>query len=128
MKSLIVLIIIILSSIIISCNKSNNTQLKTSISVIDFKNKLDNNEILNIIDVRSESEYLGPVGNIPNSQLVPLPSIANFLNDLKNLDGEVYVVCLSGKRSSIAAKLLRANNINALNIEGGMLAWNQLSQ
>ena len=128
MKSLIVLIIIILSSIIISCNKSNNTQLKTSISVIDFKNKVDNNEILNIIDVRSESEYLGPVGNIPNSQLVPLLSIANFLNDLKNLDGEVYVVCLSGKRSSIAAKLLRANNINALNIEGGMLAWNKLSQ
>ena len=128
MKSLIVLIIIILSSIIISCNKSNNTQLKTSISVIDFKNKVDNNEIVNIIDVRSESEYLGPVGNIPNSQLVPLPSIANFLNDLKNLDGEVYVVCLSGKRSSIAAKLLRANNINALNIEGGMLAWNKLSQ
>jgi len=127
-KSLIVLIIIILSSIIISCNKSNNTQLKTSISIIDFKNKVDNNEILNIIDVRSESEYLGPVGNIPNSQLVPLPSIANFLNDLKNLDGEVYVVCLSGKRSSIAAKLLRANNINALNIEGGMLAWNKLSQ
>jgi len=127
-KSLIVLIIIILSSIIISCNKSNNTQLKTSISVIDFKNKVDNNEILNIIDVRSESEYLGPVGNIPNSQLVPLLSIANFLNDLKNLDGEVYVVCLSGKRSSIAAKLLRANNINALNIEGGMLAWNKLSQ
>jgi len=127
-KSLIVLIIIILSSIIISCNKSNNTQLKTSISVIDFKNKVDNNEILNIIDVRSESEYLGPVGYIPNSQLVPLPSIANFLNDLKNLDGEVYVVCLSGKRSSIAAKLLRANNINALNIEGGMLAWNKLSQ
>jgi rhodanese-related sulfurtransferase len=127
-KSLIVLIIIILSSIIISCNKSNNTQLKTSISVIDFKNKVDNNEILNIIDVRSEGEYLGPIGNIPNSQLVPLPSIANFLNDLKNLDGEVYVVCLSGKRSSIAAKLLRANNINALNIEGGMLAWNKLSQ
>ena len=127
MKSLIVLIIIILSSIIISCNKSNNTQLKTSISVIDFKNKVDNNEILNIIDVRSESEYLGPVGNMPNSQLVPLPSIANFLNDLKDLDGEVYVVCLSGKRSSIAAKLLRANNINALNIEGGMLAWNKLA-
>lgn len=127
MKSLIVLIIIILSSIIISCNKSNNTQLKTSISVIDFKNKVDNNEALNIIDVRSESEYLGPVGNIPNSQLVPLPSIANFLNDLKDLDGEVYVVCLSGKRSSIAAKLLRANNINALNIEGGMLAWNKLA-
>ena len=128
MKSLIVIIIIILSSIIISCNKSNNTQLKTSISVIDFKNKVDNNEILNIIDVRSEGEYLGPIGNIPNSKLVPLPSIANFLNDLKNLDGEVYVVCLSGKRSSIAAKLLRANNINALNIEGGMLAWNKLSQ
>ena len=128
MKSLIVLIIIILSSIIISCNRSNNAQLTTSISVIDFKNKVDNNEIVNIIDVRSKSEYLGPVGNIPNSQLVPLPSIANFLNDLKNLDGEVYVVCLSGKRSSIAAKLLRANNINALNIEGGMLAWNKLSQ
>ena len=128
MKNLIVLIIIILSTIIISCNKSNNVQIKTSISVIDFKTKVDNNEILNIIDVRSKSEYLGPIGNIPNSQSVPLPSIANFLNDLKDLDGEVYVVCLSGKRSSVAAKLLRANNINALNIEGGMLAWNKLSQ
>ncbi len=126
MKSLIILSILLLSGIIVSCSKSNKSQVTTSISIIDFKNKIDSEEIVNIIDVRSESEYSGPVGHIPNSKLVPLPSIANFLNELKDLNGEVYVVCLSGKRSSIAAKLLRANNINALNIEGGMLAWNKL--
>ena len=128
MKYLI--IIIVLGLVVMSCSKSDNSSKniskKTSISALDIKNKLDNKESLNIIDVRSESEYFGSVGHIQNATLVPLPSIASALDALKNLEGEVYIICLSGKRSAVAAKLLRANSINALNIEGGMLAWNNL--
>ena len=38
------------------------------------------------------------------------------------------VVIVVGNDGSIAAKILRDNGIKALNIKGGMMAWNQLSQ
>ena len=85
-------------------------------------------EELKVIDVRSEKEYFGDIGHIEGSELLPLQKIASSINSLKELNQEIYVVCLSGKRSSIAAKILRDNGIKALNIKGGMMAWNQLSQ
>ena len=48
------------------------------------------------------------------------------MEKLKNIEDTIYVVCLSGKRSAIASKILRSNGINALNLSGGMLMWNTL--
>ena len=115
---------------IIACNKSkrniNTKKHQTFILAKDLKLKMENNEILHIIDVRSNEEYYGNKGLIPGSKLVPLQTIASSMEKLKNIEDTIYVVCLSGKRSAIASKILRSNGINALNLNGGMLMWNRL--
>ena len=130
MKNILLLIIIFLVLFIIACNKSkrniNTKKHQTSILAKDLKLKMENNEMLHIIDVRSKQEYYGNKGHIPGSKLVPLQTIASSMGKLKNIEDTIYVVCLSGKRSAIASKILRSNGINALNLSGGMLMWNTL--
>ena len=123
--------IIILSCIFIfSCSNSKNKANKiinsTSISAKALKALIDSKENIYVIDVRSKDEYFGKVGHIDGSKLIPLQTIANSITNLKDLKETIYVVCLSGKRSGIAAKILTDNGITALNKAGGMLAWNKL--
>ena len=130
MKNILLLIMIFLVFFIIACNESkrniNTKKHQTFILAKDLKLKMENNEMLHIIDVRSKEEYYGNRGHIPGSKLVPLQTIASSMEKLKNIKDTIYVVCLSGKRSAIASKILRSNGINALNLSGGMLMWNTL--
>tara|TARA_B100001964_G_C13771165_1_gene396092 strand:+ start:98 stop:493 length:396 start_codon:yes stop_codon:yes gene_type:complete len=130
MKNILLLIMIFLVLFIIACNESkrniNTKKHQTFILAKDLKLKMENNEMLHIIDVRSKEEYYGNRGHIPGSKLVPLQTIASSMEKLKNIEDTIYVVCLSGKRSAIASKILRSNGINALNLSGGMLMWNML--
>ena len=130
MKNILLLIMIFLGLFIIACNESkrniNTKKHQTFILAKDLKLKMENNEMLHIIDVRSKEEYYGNRGHIPGSKLVPLQTIASSMEKLKNIEDTIYVVCLSGKRSAIASKILRSNGINALNLSGGMLMWNTL--
>ena len=130
MKNILLLIMIFLVLFIIACNESkrniNTKKHQTFILAKDLKLKMENNEMLHIIDVRSKEEYYGNSGHIPDSKLVPLQTIASSMEKLKNIEDTIYVVCLSGKRSAIASKILRSNGINALNLSGGMLMWNTL--
>ena len=130
MKNILLPIMIFLVLFIIACNESkrniNTKKHQTFILAKDLKLKMENNEILHIIDVRSKEEYYGNRGHIPGSKLVPLQTIASSMEKLKNIEDTIYVVCLSGKRSAIASKILRSNGINALNLSGGMLMWNTL--
>ena len=130
MKNILLFLMIFLVLFIIACNESkrniNTKKHQTFILAKDLKLKMENNEMLHIIDVRSKEEYYGNRGHIPGSKLVPLQTIASSMEKLKNIEDTIYVVCLSGKRSAIASKILRSNGINALNLSGGMLMWNTL--
>ena len=129
MKIIFTTLLITFVLILISCSKSeksNKNNNSTTITAQELKELYDLNNNIKIIDVRSEQEFYGNVGHIQGSDLIPLQTIAKAIQDLKQVDDDVYVVCLSGKRSSVAAKVLRSNGINALNLEGGMLAWNKL--
>ncbi len=82
-----------------------------------------------IIDVRTKGEYNGPLGHINNSILIPLSEIDERyieLNLFKNKP--IYVVCKSGGRSSSAAKKLISYGFNAINVKGGMMAWNKIKK
>ena len=130
MKNILLLIMIFLVLFIIACNESkrniNTKKHQTFILAKDLKLKMENNEMLHIIDVRSKGEYYGNRGHIPGSKLIPLQTIVSSMEKLKNIEDTIYVVCLSGKRSAIASKMLRSNGINALNLSRGMLMWNTL--
>lgn len=86
-----------------------------SISPKELEGKLDEKPL--IIDVRSTAEYRG--GHIPGAKNVPLHKIDQY-----KPKSECYVVCTSGMRSKRAAKQLKANGFEAVNLKGGMGRWN----
>lgn len=95
------------------------------ISVQELKTLMDNNDALNIIDVREPDEHAEfNIGGI----LLPLGKIMSFqLEDVEELkDQEVYVYCRSGKRSMQACMVLeQAGFEHVNNINGGILAWQE---
>ena len=95
------------------------------ITVEEVKQRLDNGEKLNLIDVREPSEYAEY--NI-GAKLVPLGQILNMqiddLEDLKN--EEVIVHCKAGSRSTQACMMLEQMGFtNVKNVVGGMMAWQE---
>ena len=95
------------------------------ITVEQLKAKMDAGETIHLIDVREPDEYIE--FNI-GGQLVPLGKIqsmqADELDDLKN--EELIVHCRSGKRSVTACLFLETMGFtNTVNVEGGVLAWQQ---
>ena len=80
-----------------------------------------------IIDVREEAEFVGELGHIAGSRLVPMKSIANSLEDLESLkDREIILVCRSGARSTTSAAILKGLGFQDVkNLKGGMLEWNK---
>ena len=94
-----------------------------NISVAQLKARMDAGEKIHLIDVREPEEY--KEYNI-GGQLVPLGKIQSMqideLDDLKN--EEVIVHCRSGKRSVTACLFLETLGFtNTVNVEGGVLAW-----
>ena len=73
-----------------------------------------------IIDVRTYEEFAG--GHIQNSKNIPLQIIESKINDIKKLNKPVIACCRTGRRSGIAAMILKKNGIEAMN--GG--GWNSL--
>lgn len=92
------------------------------ITVQNLKERLDNGETLNLIDVREPNEY--EADNI-GATLIPLGDLPYRLDELDGLqDEEVIVHCRSGSRSAMAQQILEQNGFNNVrNVTGGMLAY-----
>ena len=99
-----------------------------SISVKKLKLLLSQSskEIL-LIDVRNPIEHNECA--IINSELIPLSTIESgeSINKIKIFAAKknLYIFCKSGKRSLRAIKHLHKFGISAINIEGGIEAWNK---
>jgi len=70
-----------------------------------------------ILDVRSASEYRE--GHVKGSLHIPLDQVGRELNRLRKTGKPVITCCASGRRSGMAAEILRKAGIDAIN--GG--AW-----
>jgi rhodanese-related sulfurtransferase len=90
------------------------------ISVQELKEKMDNNEDFQLIDVREDFEY--EVSNLGGT-LIPLGGIL-IEADKVSRDKPVIVQCRSGKRSAAAImQLEQLGYTNLYNLTGGILAW-----
>lgn len=69
-----------------------------------------------ILDVRTEEEY--KYGHIENAMHIPVDELRENLNKLPT-DKKIYVYCHTGLRSYIATRILKGNNLDAVNIMGG---------
>ena len=96
-----------------------------NITVEALKQRMDNGEKINLVDVREPHEYAE--ANI-GGKLVPLGKVQTMqveeLEDLK--DEEVVVYCRSGRRSMMACMVLDQLGFkDTYNLEGGILAWQE---
>jgi len=73
-----------------------------------------------LIDVREEWEWQR--GHAPDARLMPMGTVGERRGELP--EGErILVVCHSGARSAAVTEHLREAGFDAVNVEGGMLAW-----
>lgn len=73
-----------------------------------------------VIDVRNGDEY--DDGHIPGAQLFPLDELGDRMADLPS-NRPLYIVCKSGRRSSVAAENLNDRGIDAISVVGGTDDW-----
>jgi rhodanese-related sulfurtransferase len=96
-----------------------------TITVEELKQRLDAGENIHLVDVREDDERADfnigglhhKLGYIQNLETEPLDGWK---------DDEVIVYCRSGKRSTNAALILESAGFsNVVNLEGGVLAWQE---
>lgn len=93
------------------------------ITVQELKQKIDNNDDFQLIDVREPFEY--EMSNL-GGENIPLASVL-LESDKIATDKPVIVSCRSGKRSAVAIMQLeqQLGYDNLYNLEGGILAWQE---
>ncbi|MFJ8743234.1 rhodanese-like domain-containing protein [Embleya sp. NPDC127516] len=75
-----------------------------------------------VVDVRNPGEVRAD-GTIPGARLIPLPELPSRINELARGEA-VAVFCASGRRSSIAASILRAAGFtNVSDLQGGFASY-----
>jgi glyoxylase-like metal-dependent hydrolase (beta-lactamase superfamily II)/rhodanese-related sulfurtransferase len=76
-----------------------------------------------ILDVREDDEFTGPLGHIKGAVLIPLGQLAARIDELQR-DCPVVAVCRAGSRSAQATAILQQAGFAELaNLAGGMLRW-----
>lgn len=81
---------------------------------------------LQVVDVREEQEFYGPLGRIPGSVLIPLAELSQRVDELQR-DLPVVAVCRAGGRSARATLILGSAGFRRVaNLAGGMLRWRSL--
>lgn len=72
-----------------------------------------------VVDVRTEGEH--QAGNIPGTQLIPVDSLRDHVEELRGKD--VIVTCQVGQRGHTATQILRSHGIKVRNLDGGYTTW-----
>lgn len=73
-----------------------------------------------LLDVREDHEW--DAGHAPQAVHVPMSRIAERVNELPT-DRQIVCVCHVGARSAAVAEALNRAGWQAVNLDGGMAAW-----
>jgi rhodanese-related sulfurtransferase len=94
-----------------------------SLSIKDFKRKIENGDEFILLDVRSEDEF--NAAHLPGALHVERGRIEWIIpNIIKKTDRTIYVYCQDGKRSGFATeRLLEMGYLNTSHIKEGFEGW-----
>ncbi len=92
------------------------------ITATELKQRLDQGDDIQIIDVREPNEY--EIARIPDSKLIPLGQVLNRQNEI-DPTRETVVHCKMGGRSAKAIEALQRTGFQGrlMNLKGGITAW-----
>ena len=124
-------IYVITALIAVSCNQKPIEQIPVKefpkITVADVQKKINIKNNILLLDVRTVDEFDGPLGHIAGAVLIPIQELEQRIDELnEHKEKEIIVICRSGNRSQIGTRILISHGINAVNMVGGMKAWNDL--
>lgn len=91
-----------------------------------FEQTITNEEIVSreglVLDVREAAEYA--FGHVPGAKSIPMGELEERLEEL-DPEQEIYVICRTGTRSDMAAKVLADKGFKKVyNVLPGMSEWN----
>ncbi|MDP4116997.1 MAG: rhodanese-like domain-containing protein [Bacteroidota bacterium] len=93
-------------------------------TIKEFKEEIIADKELKILDVRMPEEFVGNLDKIPNAMNIPVQQLSFRVDELDPFKGnKIAVICRSGVRSRAAVAILKENGFNAINVDGGMLAY-----
>ena len=92
------------------------------ITATELKQRLDNGDDIQIIDVRENNEVA--IGRIPNSVHIRLPEVLNRMGEI-DPSRETVIHCKMGGRSARAIDVLERSGFKGklMNLKGGIIAW-----
>jgi len=80
-----------------------------------------------VLDVRTQEEFVGPLGHLKGAELLPIQELHQRVGELqKHRNQKILVICHSGGRSSRATRFLAGKGFNVVNVEGGMVEMNRI--
>jgi uncharacterized membrane protein YdjX (TVP38/TMEM64 family)/rhodanese-related sulfurtransferase len=96
------------------------------LDVDTLKQKLDNNEDILILDVRSAEDFVGEQGHINNAMNITLEELPSRLDELKDrTEKPIALICRTDRRSAKAAQILTKNGFADVHVvKQGMTDWN----
>src|SRR5262249_54814862 len=79
-----------------------------------------------VVDVRSRSEFDAELGHVKGSILVPLDELRSRMDEISSCR-PVVLVCPTGKRSAMGAAIPRKAGLSRVaNLAGGIVRWREL--
>ena len=122
-------IYVIASLFLGSCNQKpiEQTPVKEfpNIKIADVQKKINAKNNILLLDVRTVTEFDGPLSHIAGAVLLPIQELEQRVDELnEHKEKEIIVICRSGNRSQTGTRILISHGFNAVNMLGGMEAWN----
>jgi rhodanese-related sulfurtransferase len=92
------------------------------ITSTELKQRLDNGDDIQIVDVREDSELA--ISRLPNSIHIPLAQVLSRMNEI-DPTRETVVHCKMGGRSARAIDALQRSGFTGklINLKGGIIGW-----
>ena len=102
--------------------KFKREKIMEEITSTELKQRLDNGDDIQIVDVREDNEVA--IGRIPNSIHIPLGQVLNRMNEI-DPNRETVVHCKMGGRSARAIDALQRSGFQGklINLKGGIIGW-----
>jgi len=93
---------------------------------VDEAHALEADPTVVLLDVRTSEEFQSETGHLKNAVLIPIQDLEKRVAELMQYKGKTIIAyCRTGRRSGVAADLLTSKGYTALNMEGGIVKWNE---
>jgi uncharacterized membrane protein YdjX (TVP38/TMEM64 family)/rhodanese-related sulfurtransferase len=102
-----------------------NMRKGATIDAPELKQRLDKNEDMLLLDVRTADDYVGEQGHITGSTLVPLEELEQRIDEIGDfLEKPVITICRTDRKSAKAAQLLAKKGFTDVHVARmGMTDW-----